>query len=157
MQRRVESKLTKSKTLDKTITISTYNIRTLKRVGKLHQIVHGRYTNNIYLVVVQEYRWHTQGRTGQGGVGLLMNPRFSALISSSEKISYRILMVRFKGNPAITIIVAYAPIEDKSTADKDVAYDDLQQFTLDVPPHYILILAGDLNARTGTYSHSTNP
>ena len=172
-------KTKKQKTLHKAITISTYNVRTLKRVGKLHQLVYGCDKNNIDLVAIQEHRWQTHGTigtctetwnnsiwrfeytsatiTGQGGVGLLMNPRFATLFSSAEKISDRILMVHFKGNPAITIIVAYAPTGDKNTADKDTFYDDLQQCTLDVPPHNVLILAGDMNARVGADSHATNP
>jgi len=47
-----------------------------------------------------------------------MNPRMSAFFGSSEKISNHIMMVHFKGNPTITIIVAYAPTEDKSVTEK---------------------------------------
>jgi hypothetical protein len=173
------TKIQKPKTIHKAITISTYNVRTLKKLGKLHQLIHGCNDNNIDLVAVQEHRWQTHGQTGtyietwnnskwrfeyssatltgQGGVGLLMNPRFSALHSSTEKISDRILIVHFKTNPAITIIVAYAPTEDKCDADKNAFYDDLQKCTLDVPPHNVLILVGDLNARLGSDSHLTNP
>jgi hypothetical protein len=42
----------------------------------------------------------------------------SAFFGSSEKISNHIMMVHFKGNPTITIIVAYAPTEDKSVTEK---------------------------------------
>ena len=86
-----------------------------------------------------------------------MNPRFSLLHSSTEKISDRILIVHFKTNPAITISVAYAPTEDKCDADKDTFYDNLQKCTLYAPPHNVLILTGDLNARLGLDSHLTNP
>ena len=103
------------------------------------------------------FEYSSATSTGQGGVGLLMNPRFSALHSSTEKISDRILIVHFNTNPAITIIVAYAPTEDKCDADKELFYDDLQKCTLDVPPHNVLMLAGDLNARVGLDSHSANP
>ena len=177
--KQTKNKNQKPKTIHKAITISTYNVRTLKRLGKLHQLIHGCSDNNIDLVAVQEHRWQTHEQTstyietwnnskwrfeyssatstGQGGVGLLMNPRFSALHSSTEKISDRILIIHFNTNPAITIIVAYAPTEDKCDADKELFYDDLQKCTLDVPPHNVLMLAGDLNARVGLDSHSTNP
>lgn len=169
----------KPKPLHKFIGISTYNVRTLRRASKLHQLIYGCDQNNIDLVAVQEHRWQTQDTistckatwnnamwrfeytsatiVGQGAVGLLMNPRLTALLSSTEKISDRILMSHFKDNPAITIIVAYAPTEDKNNVDKDLFYDDLQQCTLDVPPHNVLILAGDLNARVGAHSHTANP
>ena len=53
----------KTKTIHRTITISTYNIRTLKRLGKLHQLIHRCNDNNIDLVVVQEHRWQTYRQT----------------------------------------------------------------------------------------------
>ncbi|CAF4122059.1 unnamed protein product, partial [Rotaria magnacalcarata] len=131
------------------------------------------------MVAIQEHRWQTSEETstsygvwkdtkwrfeyssatpeGQGGVGLLMNPRMSAFFDSSEKISGRIMMVHFKGNPAITIIIVYAPTEDKSDIEKDTFYDDLEKCTQDIPPHNVLILAGDFNARIGIDSHKTNP
>ena len=86
-----------------------------------------------------------------------MNPRFSQLHSSNEKISDRSLIVHFKTNPAITIIVAYAPTEDKCVPDKNTFYDNPEKYTLDALPHNVLILAGDLNARLGPDSHLTNP
>ncbi|CAM4934583.1 unnamed protein product [Rotaria socialis] len=163
----------------KAITISTYNVRTLKQTGKLHQLVYGCSKNNIDLVAIQEHRWQTTEQIntcytilndqtwrfeyssatsdGHGGIGLLINPRMSAFFNSSEKVSNRIMMVHFNGNPATTIIIAYAPTEDKSDIEKDTFYNDLQQCTLDVPPHNVLILADDLNARIGTDSHTTNP
>ncbi|CAF1615910.1 unnamed protein product, partial [Adineta ricciae] len=166
------------KILHKTITISTSNVRTLKQTGKLHQLIYGCNKNNIDLVAVQEHRWQTSEQTntayqtlndetwrfeycsatpeGHGGIGLLMNPRMSAFFSSSEKISNRIMAVHFMGNPAITIIITYAPTEDKSDVEKDMFYDDLQRYTHDVPSHNVLILAGDLNARLGSDSHTTN-
>ena len=176
----LQSKIRKTKKiLHKTITISTYNVRTLKQTGKLHQLVYGCNKNNIDLVAVQEHRWQTLEQTntayqalndeiwrfeycsatpeGHGGIGLLMNPRMSAFFSSSEKISNRIMAMHFMGNPAITISITYAPTEDKSEAEKDTFYDDLQRYTHDVPPHNVLILAGDLNARLGSDSHTTNP
>ncbi|CAF4028768.1 unnamed protein product, partial [Rotaria magnacalcarata] len=67
------------------------------------------------------------------------------------------MMVHFKGNPAITIIIVYAPTEDKSDIEKDTFYDDLEKCTQDIPPHNVLILAGDFNARIGIDSHKTNP
>ncbi len=54
----------KTKTINKAITISTYNVRTLKRLGKLNQLIHGCNDNNIDLVAVQEHRWQTHGQTG---------------------------------------------------------------------------------------------
>ncbi|CAF1276710.1 unnamed protein product [Adineta ricciae] len=51
------------KILHKTIAISTYNVRTLKQTGKLHQLIYGCNKNNIDLVAVQEHRWQTSEQT----------------------------------------------------------------------------------------------
>ncbi|CAF1638407.1 unnamed protein product [Adineta ricciae] len=164
------------KILHKTITISTYNVRTLKQTGKLHQLIYGCNQNNIDLVAVQEHRWQTSEQTnrtyqtlndkywrfeycsatpeGHGGIGLLMNPRM--------------------GNPAMTVIVTYAPTEDKNEREKipstttykgnseqwisaKSGYRNISRYTHGVPTHNVLILAGDLNARLGSDSHTTNP
>ena len=85
-----------------------------------------------------------------------MNPRMSAFFGSSEKISDRIMIVNLKGNPAITIIIAYALTEDQNDRKKDNFYDTLETCTQDVPPHNVLILAGNFNARIGSDSYITN-
>jgi len=84
---------------------------------------------------------------GQGGVGLLISPKLTKYLSSTDKISDRILVASFKGNPSITIIVAYAPTEDKCESVKKPFYEDLKRITDSIPPHNVIILAGDLNAR----------
>ena len=160
----------------KAIMISTYNVRTLKQIEKLHQLIYGCNKNNIDMVAIQEHRWQTSEETstlygvlkdtkwcleyssatpeGQRDVELLMNPKISAFFALSEKISDRIMMVHLKGNPIITIIIANAPTEDETDIEKD---DDLEKCTQVVPPHNVLILAGDFNARIGSDNHKTNP
>ena len=93
----------------KVIKISTYNVRTLKQPGKLHQLIDGCINNGIDLVAVQEHRWQTQEQVsthleyidettwrfeyssatieGQGGVGLLISPKLTKYLSSTDKIS----------------------------------------------------------------------
>jgi endonuclease/exonuclease/phosphatase family metal-dependent hydrolase len=65
-------------------------------------------------------------------------------------------MAHFKGNPAITIIVAYSPTKDTSDREKDAFYEDFQNWINSITPQNVLILAGDLNARLGSDTHSTN-
>ena len=162
----------------KAIYISTYNVRTLGPTGKLHQLITGCVKNNIDIVAVQEHRWqtsesvstheeHLDGETwrfeyssatpqGQGGVGLLISPKFAKLFASSEKISERLMRVSFKGNPATTIIVAYAPTLDKTDDIKEAFYNDLHTCSAEIPPHTVVIAAGDFNARIGKDSHHSN-
>jgi exonuclease III len=159
-----------------TTIISTYNVRTIKNPGKLHQLIHGSFIHSfreheIEIVAIQEHRWQnnqqvnthmelfSDGNTwrfdycsatpeGQGGIGILKNNRIAKSLSSTEKISDRIMVANFTGIPATTIIIAYAPTEDKPGPEKDRFYDDLQKSAKDIPIHNILIIAGNFNART---------
>ena len=56
----IRTKSKTSKTLHKAITISTYNVHTLKQTGKLHQLLYGCTENNTDLVAIQEHRWQKQ-------------------------------------------------------------------------------------------------
>jgi hypothetical protein len=94
---------------------------------------------------------------GTGGVGLLTSSRLQKVITNKTKISDRILRVDFAGNPATTVVVVYAPTNDKSTEITDQFYNDLIKCKIEVPPHKMLIIAGDFNARIGTDSATANP
>ena len=57
----------------------------------------------------------------------------------------------------VTIICAYAPTEVSDDSDKDTFYTELTNAIESEPPHNIVIVLGDFNARTGADSHRTNP
>lgn len=72
------------------------------------------------------------------------------------KISERIMVANFVGNPTTTIVIAYAPTEDRCDSEKDKFYDVLQKCAKDVPIQNVLLILGDFNARIGKDRHSTN-
>jgi hypothetical protein len=74
---------------------------------------------------------------------------------SSTRITDRIMIANFAGNPAATVIVAYAPIEEKSEKVKDEFYAELLKCAQDVSPHNMLVIAGDFNARISQDSSSS--
>ena len=47
------------------------------------------------------------------------------------------------------MICTYAPTEEASTTDKDTFYNNLTDWTREVPLHNFVVLLGDLNARIG--------
>ena len=57
----------------------------------------------------------------------------------------------------VTIIAAYAPTEVATTERKEEFYSDLLKSIESEPPHNIIIVLGDFNARIGDDSHKTNP
>ena len=56
----------------------------------------------------------------------------------------------------VTIIAAYAPTELATTESKEEFYSDLLKSIESEPPHNIIIVLGDFNARIGDDSHKTN-
>ena len=60
------------------------------------------------------------------------------------------LRARFNGKyTKLTVVVSYAPTEEAEEEKKDDFYDQLQTAIEDVPTHDMLLIIGDLNARTG--------
>ena len=156
------------------IIVASYNVRTLNH-GGLFQLANGCCKHNIGMVAVQEHRQqakedlvHTKTpsgvfiyasatKRGTGGVGVFINKRLERFLLVSEKISDRIVAVHLEGSPITTFIAVYAPTESAEEADKLAFYHDLTEAVASVPPHNMLILAGDLNAQVGHDSHSACP
>ena len=55
------------------------------------------------------------------------------------------------------VISAYVPKETASEVANDRFYDNLADLILSIPPHTVLVIAGDLNARIGKGSHESSP
>jgi exonuclease III len=65
-------------------------------------------------------------------------------------VSERIIKVRFKSKfHNVTIINIYAPTNEKELEEKQYFYDQLQATVEAVPKKDLLIVMGDVNAKTG--------
>ena len=92
------------------------------------------------------------------GVGLLLSKHARDALASVEKVSPRIIRADFTGNPTTTTIAAYSPtLPCGNASDKKEQEEAVQQFyqcledaIRRVPPHNLLIVLGDMNARLGT-------
>lgn len=104
---------------------------------------------------------NTQG-AAVGGVGFLVNPIAVKSLSSVKKVSSRLIVANFEGNPATTVICCYSPTNCADTTDITHFYEDLRQATQDSPRHNVLIVMGDMNAKIGkdeakfSYCQTTN-
>ena len=130
------------------INFSTYNCRTLFQTGKFDQLVKQAVDiPGIDIIGIQEHRWTTTETISQfwspnheyltiyssadknrvGGIGLLVRKKHTASYRTAVKISDRLLVAHFEGNPmvAVTCTVAYAPTEVSDQTDKDTFYQDL--------------------------------
>ncbi|CAM4364063.1 unnamed protein product [Leuciscus chuanchicus] len=156
---------------------------TFEQSERFHQLIYGCEDKNIDIVAVQEHRlpasdnintytetynnkeWRSDycsaTKTSQGnhvgGIGLLTNSEAAKTMTSTTKVSDRIMKANFAGNPTTTVIVAYAPTEEKPKAEKDEFYAKLLKCAQEVPPHNMPVIAGDFNARIGLDSSILNP
>ena len=74
-----------------------------------------------------------------------------------EKVSDRIIGAHLEGNPALSIVIGYAPTEGSDKDDKTNFYEQLQDALENIPTHNTVVLLGDFNARIGQDSHTANP
>lgn len=82
------------------------------------------------------------------GVGIIFSKRTSAAMIGWKPVSDRIISARLQGRHGrITIIQAYAPIDDAEDAVKDAFYDHLQTEIDGTPRHDIILMLGDFNAQ----------
>ena len=93
--------------------------------------------------------WENDAQAATGGLGIILGKTAEDLLISVERLSDRIIKARFRGNPAMTVIVAYAPTENATEDDKDIYYNHLRAAIEDVPLHNFLAVLTDANARLG--------
>lgn len=154
--------------------ISTFNVRTLQPINQMAELTATAINNQIDIICVQEHRlyhdeinlkYHELGKGWTfisasavkntanatiGGVGFLLSPHAMRSLNSIEKITSRIIVATFNGNPVPSIISCYSPTN--TTVEQEVIdyYDELSSLVRNTPKHNILIIGGDLNAQLGT-------
>ena len=93
--------------------------------------------------------WKNSVNASTGGIGMLVSSTAYNALGSVEKISPRIMVATFNGNPQTTVICCYSPTNVSDEAEVEEFYADLSSVTRQVPKHNILIIGGDLNAHLG--------
>ena len=95
----------------------------------------------------ESYTIHSgQKDTHDRGVALIMNRGSANTLMEWEPINERLIKARFK----LTIIQCYAPTNDSEDDMKEEWYDQLQAAVSKVPQHNVLLIMGDMNAKTGS-------
>ena len=95
-------------------------------------------------------------------VGFLLSPAAMENVLHVEKISPRIKIADFKGNPTTTIISCYSPHNSSNEEELKDFYNIMRSTLEHVPAHNFLLVAGDFNAKLGaddakfTYHLETN-
>ena len=108
------------------IKVSTFNVRTLKNVNQIYEIIASANVKNLdilvckntdlymkmsakgkhnkRLAVITWSRWRTSVNATTGGIGILNKHAYNNLINVNL-VSNRILLANFNGNPQTSIIV----------------------------------------------------
>ena len=96
--------------------------------------------------------WKNASNSTIGGTGMLLSPRVLQSLNSVEKISPRIIIATFNGNPHTSVISCYSPTNVSEEQDVIVFYDELSSLVRSIPKHNVQIIGGDFNAQLG-HSH----
>ena len=110
--------------LESIIKIGTWNVRTLRKAGKLHLLLKELEANDVDIAGLSEVRWQGEGHfqsgdstvivsggiPGQGGVAVILNKKLRGSMISYTPVSERILVVILAMQPVnVTVIQVYAP------------------------------------------------
>ena len=111
-----------------------------------------QHREGVALVIGKGWPW-SSGRGGPGHlerVALVIRKEQNKTLLEWKPISERLLYSKFNSRFAkLSIITAYAPIEDAEDEVKDDFYESLQSAVEAVLKHDVLLVIGDLNARVG--------
>ena len=145
--------------------IGAWNVRTLWETSRLAQAIREMERYKLGILGISECRWTgagkliSQGHTivysghdsdHQGGVALIIDKQISKTLLEWQSVNERIIVARFNSrHTKMTVIQTYAPTNPAEEEVKIKFYDDLQRVINKVPPHDVLIVMGDLNAKVG--------
>ena len=148
------------------IRVGVWNVRTLNQDGKLEQLIRVFDKYSFSICGISETRWTGLGReliddnvilhSGRKdnqhyqGVALILNKFARSALIEWNPVSERILYARFKSvHGALSVIMCYAPTNEKDDATKDEFYSLLQEQIDLIPRHDLLMCMGDFNAQVG--------
>ena len=106
--------------------------------------------------------WRNQVQAANGGVGIIISKEANKSLIKIKRVTNRILIANFQGNPVLTTIVSYEPCEYEYEIVKNIFYEQLRKTIESVPSHNCLIILSDMNTRMGpedvqyTYNTTTN-
>ena len=152
---------------------STFNVRTLNSIKQISELTYNAVSLNIDLICIQEHRlfhdnlslkyhsvgmgwtfisssaWKNSINATIGGVGILISPRAMRCLNNIQKVSPRIIVASFQGNPCSTTISCYSPTNVSEEEQLVKFYDDLSSVMREIPKHNVLVICGDFKAHIG--------
>lgn len=99
----------------------------------------------------------TAKKVGQCGTGFIVTKKMRESIMEFEPINERMCRIRIRGKLRnLSIMLVYAPTEDKDEVEKETFYEELEKNYNKLPRYDMKIIMGDYNAKIGKEEHLKN-
>ena len=146
------------------VKIGTWNVRTMRRRGKLENVKREMTRNKINVLGLCEVRWkgegdfmsddvrviYSGGKESQRGVAVLLDSMSAKRVLKVVCVSDRLMMVKVTADPVdMVIIPVYLPTSDHDDVDVDQIYEQIEELTKDEAGKDYLVVMGDWNAVVG--------
>ena len=145
--------------------VGTWNTLTMLKPGKMREIAEQIQNTTLQIVALQEIWWKVYGHikkkdyslyysynpdsTGHLGTGFLVKKEIEKNILGFAPYNERMCKLRIKGkHHNLTLICVHAPVEDSDNTAKEQFFE-VQKIQDCIPKHDVIILLGDMNAKTG--------
>ena len=99
--------------------------------------------------------WINNNNVSMGGISIytikciLLNDKACKTLIRVEMVSERIMIAHLHGNSMKTIIACYGPTHVSEIEDIETFYEQLSDYSRQIPKHNVHIIAGDFNAHLG--------
>ena len=156
------------------LSIATWNVRTLKQPGTPELLAECLHRSNVDICCLNETRFNTEFSrytnaaksnhrfklyssaccNGVGGVGFMVSSNISKHISLFRAFGTRAAVIILDTYPFnVVIITGYAPHEAHNEDLKNDFYNDLESAYRIVPQNSVVFVAGDFNAQVSKNLH----
>lgn len=144
--------------------IGTWNIRTMRQLGKLENIIIEIEKMKLEILGLCETRWpnsgdfwsenyrmiHSQGKNGQCGVGVVIHKTWGVKVTNYIIYSERIIMIQLEAEPYdLFIIQVYMPTSRADDEEIEEVYAGIEELLKLTKGKDNVIIMGDWNAVIG--------
>uniref|UniRef100_A0A3Q1EK63 Endonuclease/exonuclease/phosphatase domain-containing protein n=1 Tax=Acanthochromis polyacanthus TaxID=80966 RepID=A0A3Q1EK63_9TELE len=142
----------------KLLKIGTWNVRTLFKAAKMHNLTKEMDSMKLDILGVCETRWTESGKLTDkdksmvysGGQKHQYGVEIANAMIGFWPVSERLIMVKLNGKPFdVNIIQIYATTQDHTENETEEFYDNLQKLMEYTKSAEVNIIMGDLNAKVG--------
>jgi hypothetical protein len=144
--------------------IGTWNVRTMRRSGKLTNVIGEMRKAGLDILGLSEVRWkeagdfmsegvrviYTGGEESQNGVAILLDERVAKCVDRVERHGDRLIMVTVRAHPVnIVIVQVYMPTTTHEEEEVDSIYEMIEEKLENIKGNDYAIVMGDWNASVG--------